>query len=261
MRSVLNTLKDCYRFKQLIYELVARDIKVRYRRSVLGVLWTILTPMLQMMVMTMVFSKLFRFEIENYVVYLLIGNIMFAFLSDTTNASLWSIVDNAGLIKKVYIPKALFPITKTMSNMVNLAFSLVALIAVMIVTGSKFYWTSFLVIIPIFCCMLFTMGVSTILATYTVFFRDISHLYTVFSLLWMYSTPIFYPASLLEERYSIVLRLNPMYHFIDYFRQLVMYGTIPGWKENIICFLFGIIFLFLGILAMSRKQSKFILYV
>lgn len=261
MKEIITMVKECFKFRDLIYELVSRDIKVRYRRSVLGMLWTILTPILQMLVMALVFSRLFRFEIENYVVYLLIGNIMFGFLSDTTNAALWSIIDNAGLIKKVYIPKCLFPVTKTLSNVVNLGFSLISLLFVMVITKSTFHWTILLIVIPIFYCVLFTMGISTLLATYTVFFRDISHLYTVFTLLWMYATPIFYPASLLQETAPWLLTLNPMYHFIDYFRQLVLYGKIPGVQENLICFAIGLVSLLLGFAAMSRNQKKFILFV
>lgn len=261
MKEIAVMIKDCFKFRNLIYELVSRDIKVRYRRSVLGMLWTILTPIMQMLVMALVFSKLFRFEIENYVVYLLIGNIMFGFLSDTSNSALWSIIDNSGLIKKVYIPKCLFPVTKTLSNVVNLGFSLISLIVVMLITRTTFHWTMLLIFVPILYCVLFTMGISTLLATYTVFFRDISHLYTVFTLLWMYATPIFYPASLLEDTAPWLLNLNPMYHFIDYFRQLVLYGQVPGLQENVICLAIGLVSLLIGFGAMGRNQKKFILYV
>lgn len=254
-------VRDCFRFRDLIRELVSRDIKVRYRRSVLGMLWTLLTPILTMFVMTIVFSKLFRFEIENYVVYLLAGNILFSFFSDTTNSSVWCIVENAGLIKKVYVPKCIFPVTKTFSNIVNLGFALAALIIVMLVTGTHFYWTALLFFVPILYLTMFTMGLSCILATMTVFFRDISHMFTVISLLWMYATPIFYPAELLAENAPIVLTVNPMYHYIDYFRELVLYGRVPGLYENTYCFLTGLVMLLLGLLVLSRRQNRFILYI
>lgn len=261
MRQILTALSECYKYRYLISELVQRDIKVRYRRSVLGVLWTILTPVCQMLVMTMVFSRLFRFEIENYVVYLLIGNILFTFMSDTTNVSIWVILENAGLIKKVYIPKILFPYTKTFSNVVNVMFSLVALVVVIIITRVPFHATALLIFVPIFYCMLFTMGLSALLATMTVFFRDISHIYTVFTMLWMYATPIFYPRSLIEEAFPLVLHLNPMFHYIDYFRALVLEGRVPGLKENLICLAFALVFWAVGTVVLVKNQDKFILYV
>lgn len=261
MKELYSAITECYKYRFLINELVQRDIKVRYRRSVLGILWTILTPILQMLVMTMVFSRLFRFEIEYYVVYLLIGNIMFSFMSDTTNVSIWVILENAGLIKKVYIPKILFPVTKTISNVVNVGFSLVALLVVMIITKVPFRWTIFLIFIPILYCTIFVMGMSSLLATLTVFFRDISHIYTVFTMLWMYATPIFYPKSLLEDNFSFILQLNPMFHYIDYFRSLVIEGVVPGITENMICLGFALFFGILGTIVLVRHQDKFILYI
>ncbi len=261
MKENISALRECFEYRYLIYELVQRDIKVRYRRSILGVLWTILTPVCQMLVMTMVFSRLFRFEIENYVVYLLIGNILFSFMSDTTNVSIWVILENSGLIKKVYIPKILFPVTKTFSNVVNVVFSLVALVVVIIITRVPFHVSSLLIFIPIFYCMIFTMGLSALLATLTVFFRDISHIYTVFTLLWMYATPIFYPKSLLEDAFPWVLHFNPMFHYIQYFRSLVLDGVVPGLTENLICIGFALLFFAVGTITLVKKQDKFILYV
>lgn len=254
-------IQECYRFKSLIYELVSRDIKVKYRRSVLGLLWTMLVPIFTMLIMTVVFSRLFRFEIENYVVYLLCGNILFSFFSEGTSTGLSSIVDNSSLIKKVYIPKCLFPISKVVSSVVNLFFATLALIIVMLITRTPFQWTMFFIPIIVLYLFAFTAGLGMILSSLTIFFRDIEHLFGVIITMWMYTTPIFYPASLLEENAPILLKINPMYYYIHSLRQLVLEGVLPSVQENLICLIVGIIPFLFGLYTISVNQDKYILYI
>lgn len=259
--KIKNMVKECYRFKSLIYELVVRDIKVKYRRSVLGLLWTMLVPIFTMLVMMVVFSQLFRFEIENYVVYLLCGNVLFSFFADGASSSLSAIVDNSSLIKKVYIPKCIFPFSKVVSSAINLFFAIIALLIVMLVTSTHFHITMLFIPINILYLFMFTAGLGMLLSSFTVFFRDIVHLFGVVVVLWMYATPIFYPSSLLAENYSILLKVNPMYYFINYLRLLVLEGRVPDLNYNIICLIIGIIPFLLGLYAISKNQDKYILYI
>ncbi|MCJ0438704.1 ABC transporter permease, partial [Clostridioides difficile] len=208
-----------------------------------------------------VFSQLFRFEIENYPIYFFAGNILFSFLTESTTNSLHSMIESSSLIKKVYIPKYLFPLSKVISSLVNLFFSYVAMMIVMIITNVPFKVTMLLSPILILYISMFAVGLGLILSTMMVFFRDIAHLYSVITLLWMYLTPIFYPVSILKEKTTLALILNPMYHFITYLRELVLYGTIPSYQDNIICFLIGLTFLMFGLFVFYRKQDKFILYI
>lgn len=261
MNKLKIMLLGFYKYKDLLYELVTRDIKIRYRRSVLGLLWTILNPILMMLVMTVVFSQLFRFEIENYPIYFFAGNILFSFLTESTTNSLHSMIESSSLIKKVYIPKYLFPLSKVISSLVNLFFSYVAMMIVMIITNVPFKFTMLLSPILILYISMFAVGLGLILSTMMVFFRDIAHLYSVITLLWMYLTPIFYPISILKEKTVLALTLNPMYHFITYLRNLVLYGTVPSFQDNIICFLIGVTFLSFGLFVFYKKQDKFILYI
>ena len=254
----INTFR---RFIPLMKELVARDIKVRYRRSVLGVLWTVLNPILMMIVMTIVFSTLFRFDIENYPIYFFCGNLLFSFMTNATTDSLHSILGGSSLIKKVYIPKYIFPISKTLSAGVNLFFSYIAMLLVMIATGVEFHATMLLTPLVALYVMLFSIGLGLILAAMMVFFRDIAHLYTVITAAWMYLTPIFYPDSLLGERSPWFLLLNPMYHFIDYMRDITLYQTVPGLMENLICLGIGLVTLAIGLVFFYKKQDKFILHI
>ncbi len=209
MRQIAGSIQGFMKYKNLLYELVTRDIKVRYRRSVLGILWTILNPILMMIVMTIVFSTLFRFEIEHFPIYFFCGNIIFSFMVTATSDALQSILGGASLIKKVYIPKYIFPVSKVLSSGVNLFFSYIAMLLVMIATGVEFHLTMLLTPIVVFYVMLFSIGLGLILAAMMVFFRDIAHLYGVFTMAWMYLTPIFYPVSLLAEKSPLVFNIKP----------------------------------------------------
>lgn len=261
MGQLTGYIKGFMRYKNLLYELVSRDIKVRYRRSVLGVLWTVLNPILMMIVITIVFSQLFRFEIENFPIYFFCGNIVFSFMLTATNDALQSILGGASLLKKVYIPKYIFPVSKVLSAGVNLFFSYIAMLLVMVATGVKFHTTMLLTPVVALYVILFSIGLGLILATMMVFFRDIAHLYGVLTTAWMYLTPIFYPASLLGDKSEWFLLLNPMYHYIDYMRNITLYQTVPGIAENLTCLGISLVTLALGLLFFYKKQDKFILYI
>lgn len=261
MNKIVNYFMGFQHYKALLYELVVRDIKVRYRRSFLGLLWTIVNPILTMAVMTLVFSKLFRFQIENYTTYFLVGNILFSFFTEATTNSMHSVLDNSNLIKKIYIPKYLFPLSKVMSSVVNLFFSFIALIIVMIATRVPFQPT--MLFTPILLCyvIMFAAGIGLILATVMVFFRDIAQLYSIITLLWMYLTPIFYPVELLKDNAPWALTLNPMYHYIDFMRKLVLDGVLPSVSSNMICLVISVLTLIIGLIVFYRKQDKYILYI
>lgn len=159
-------------------------------------------------------------------------------------------------MKKVYIPKYLFSLAKTVSGLVNIGFSLIAMFVVMLVLKVEFRPTLLLLPIPIFYVFLFSTGLGFLLAAATMFFRDISHFYGVFVMAWTYFTPIFYPETILPETAMEIMQFNPMYHYVNYMRELVLYGTFPEMRENLLCFLFGI-----GLIVFYRKQDKFVLYV
>ena len=249
------------RFFPLLKELVIRDIKVRYRHSILGLIWTILNPLLMMTVITLVFSTMFKSNIPNFPIYYLSGSLIFSFNSEATTTALNSIISNASLIKKVYIPKYLFPLSNIISGLVNLFFSLIAMFIVMIILQVPFRPTLLLIPIPIFYVFLFSTGLGLALAALTVYFRDIAHFYSVFVLAWTYFTPIFYPVEMLGGAAMGLMRFNPMYHFVTFMRELVLYGTFPSMKENLICFLIGCVSMVVGITVFYKKQDKFVLFV
>ncbi len=261
LKSIKIRLDVFFQYRDLLYNLVTRDIKVRYRKSFLGMLWTVLNPLLMMMVMTIVFSTLFKSSIENFPIYFLAGNLIFTLNSEITNNCTYAIIGNAPLLKKVYIPKYLFPFSKAGSALVNLVFSLIAMFLVMIILRVPFLPTLLLLPIPIAYAFLFSLGLGLFLSAVTVYFRDIAYFYSVFLIAWNYFTPVFYPIDILPDFAKKLMQLNPLYHYIDYMRSLILRGTFPSLKENFVCLIMGILMLIVGTYVFYRKQDNFILYI
>lgn len=257
----MKTVNELRRYIPLLKELIQRDLKVRYRHSFLGMLWTVLNPLLMMIVLTVVFSNMFKTNIDNFPVYVLIGQIVFGCISEGTTQGMNSIVWNAHLINKVYIPKYLFPLSSIVSSLVNFGFSFVAMLIVMLFTRSTFYITIFTVWIPVLYMLIFEFGLSLLLCTANVFFRDMQHLYSVFTTAWMYLSVIFYSIDILPEWLQTVVALNPAYKYISFIREIVMFGTFPSLATNISCALAAIVSLVIGIAVFRKYQGRFILYI
>ena len=249
------------RYKHLLRLLVKRDFISRYRKSILGVLWSLLNPLLTMLVMTLVFSYIFRFQIENFPVYVLSGQIIFSFFSESTVQAMNSVIAGEGIIKKIYIPKYIFPLARILSSLVNLLFSFIAFVLVFIFTKAPFHTTIFLILIPIIYVFVFSLGIAMLLSSMAVFFRDITYLYGVFLTLLMYLTPLFYPIEIIPEWAIPIMGFNPLYHFIDYFRDLALRGIIPDLWSNMVCIGFAFSALCCGIYVFMSQQDKYILYL
>ena len=235
--------------------------KVKYRRSFLGYIWSILNPLLMMILQTIIFSFMFRNNIPNYPLYLICGNTLFTFFNESSNMGLTSIIANAALIKKVYIPKFIFPLSRVASSFVTMSFSMVAVLIVMLFTGAPLHWTIVLFWVPLVFQLMFCCGMALLLSALTVYFRDMQHLFSVMTLGWMYATPIFYPLEQLPTNVQFLMKFNPMYHYINMFRNLVMYGNIPGPNTWIACIVAGLVMLIVGLLAFRKLQRNFILYI
>jgi ABC-2 type transport system permease protein len=252
--------KDGY----ILSTLVSRDFKLKYRRSILGVVWSVLNPLLMMAVMAAVFSFIFRANIENFALYLIVGQTLFSLMANATSSSVTAIIDAAPLIKKVRVNKMIFPLQKVLFETVNFALSLIAVIVVMV-----FYQvlpTINILFLPLllFYVLLFSLGLALLLSALTVFFTDLIYLWGVVILAWTYATPLFYPVELLAPWMMTVMNFNPMYHFVTYFRNILMINSscvTPGLMDNIICLGFAVITFLFGALVFRLTQRKFILYV
>lgn len=249
------------KYKYLLSELVKRDIKIKYRRSVIGIFWSFLNPLLTMMVLTVIFSTIFSMKIENFPVYFLTGMIIFDLFSKGTNGAMRSIKSNSSIIKKVYVPKYMYTLGITLSELVNFLLALIVLFLVMIYTGAPFTPYILTAIVPIFLLLIFTIGVGLMLATVTVFFRDIEHLYGVFLTLLMYGSAIFYPVEIIPESIRYLFYYNPVFVYISMCRDSFLYGRMFDPNMLIFGVVSAIIALVLGVALFYKYQDKFILYI
>lgn len=253
------TAMQKYRF--LIKQLVDRDFKAKYKRSALGVFWSFLNPLLNMAVQYVVFSNLFRFDIPYFPVYLLCGNVIFTYFSESCGMALTSIVGNASLITKVYVPKYIYPLTRILSSLINLLISMIPLIAVALISGLLPTPAYILALYVFVCLALFCLGMGLLLSAAMVFFRDIQFLWGVLTTIWMYLTPIFYPVSILPEGIKGIVEANPLYYYVTFVRTCIMDGVSPEPAMYVQCLLYAIAALVTGAWVFKKNQDKFVLYL
>lgn len=253
------TLRTRYAF--LIRQLVSRDFMTKYKRSVLGMAWSFLNPLLTMAVQYIIFSTLFRSDIENYPVYLLTGIVFFNFFSEAVSMGMTSITGNASLIKKVYMPKYVYPVTRVLSSLVNFALAILPLFIVMLFTGTAFRPSLLLLIFDILCMLGFVMGMGLLLTTAMTFFQDTQFLWSVVSMIWMYLTPIFYPESIIPAQYLTLYHMNPMYQYITFARICIIDGMSPEPMAYLWCIVSSLAVLGLGVVVFRRNQDKFVLHL
>lgn len=265
-----NIFANIKKYSFLLQQLVMRDFKVKYKRSVLGVLWSILYPLLMMSVMAIVFSNIFRVGMEgvNYLVYLMSGLVIFNFFSEATNNAMLSIVGNSTLLNKVYIPKYIFPIAKCLFVGINFLFSLLPLFLILLMTGdaaegTKCYINIYYLLLPFIYILMFMfiIGVSYILATVAVYLRDMIYIWGIGLTILNYFTPIFYSISILPTKLQLLFKFNPLYQFINATREILLFSRMPSNLNLLGCFLSGTVTLLIGLLIFKKHQNKFIYYV
>jgi ABC-type polysaccharide/polyol phosphate export systems, permease component len=258
---LMNAMVAMKKYRFLIHQLVSRDFRTKYKRSILGIFWSFLNPLLMMGVQYYVFSTIFKAGIPYYPVYLLTGIVMFNFFSESCGMTLTSILGNAGLITKVYVPKYIYPLTRVLSSLINLLISLVPLIAMVLISRLPITKAFLLFPFSLLCLAIFCLGLGLLLAAGMVFFRDIQFLWSVISMIWMYATPIFYPESILPDEFKFVLTINPMYYFIKFARTCLISGISPEPVFYFQSMLFSLGMLLVGAFVFRKTQDKFILYI
>lgn len=261
--ALIQSTKVFLHYRALLKQLVTRDVKLRYRRSVLGYIWSILNPLMVMTVMTIVFSTFFKSDIHNFPVYLLCGQVVFSLFSSATAGAISSVIDGGALIKKTYVPKYIFVIARVTSALiVEFVFSLGALLIVMLVTGKHFSLHNLLFFVPAVEVYIFSLGLGLFLSQANVFFRDVQYIYHALMTAWMYLTPLFYPIEIVPENIrEYIIRFNPMYIYIKQFRDFVYDNTFTDPVLIIKGFAIAIVALIIGAIFFKRNQDKFILYI
>ncbi|WP_315793762.1 ABC transporter permease [Paenibacillus sp. BIC5C1] len=256
-----NYVVNLIKYKDLLIELIKKDIKLKYRNSILGIFWSMLNPLLMMVVLTIVFSNLFDKNIENFPVYVMAGRLVYQFFSESTNFAMDSIVANGQLLKKIYVPKYLFPISRICSSFFTTIVSIIPLALVMVFTGVSFHWTNVFIVFPLFCLLLISTGVGLLLSTVNVYFRDIKHLYSVILTLVMYLTPIFYPAEIIPDKYMLLIEINPLFNVVSMFRTLLLDGAVPSVALMSFTFIYAILLSLIGLFVFYKNQHRFVLYL
>lgn len=262
MKKFKAFLEEFKKYQDLLKLLVVKNIKLKYRRSFLGYVWSVLNPLLTMIVMAIVFSTMFSRNIENFPVYLFCGQLLFNFMNQSTHQAISSITGSAALLKKTYVPKYIFTVARITSGMVDLLFSMGALVIVIIATKAHFTWYMLLSPLVVLQLYIFCIGLGLFLAQANVFFRDIQYIYNAVTTAWMYLTPIFYPVDALSDNVVwFIKHFNPMYFYVGQFRDLVYMGRLPGHLITLAGCGAAVAMLVLGIWSFQRASDRFILYI
>lgn len=261
---------DFEKDKFILKQLVTKDFKIKYRRSVLGVAWSVLNPLLMMVVMSIVFSTIFgqsrngSITPEMYPLYLIVGNITFSVMSESTNQALMSIIAASSLLKKVKVHRWVFPVQKVLFSLVNFAFSLVAVALVMLWFHVLPTWHLILLPVCLLLLMCFCMGLGMMLSALAVFFRDVMHLWTVVITAWMYLTPIFWTTDYISQMarwIQVLVVVNPMYNYLQFMRDIFLFNTVPSVLTFGLCVVWAVVALGVGYTVFHKTEHKFILYI
>lgn len=257
--AVFEELREILNYRHLIWQLVRRDILTRYKRSFLGVAWTMLNPLGMMLVWTIAFSQVFKLsDMPSYPSFVLNGLLAWTFFSQTTTAAMVNLVWGGGLLNRIYIPRVSFALAAVGTGLVNLLLSLVPLVVVMLVTGMPIQWTFIFVPVSILILCAFALGVGLLISTWAVYFPDITEMYQILLTAWMFLTPIMYPEEFLPQAYRVyITSLNPMYHMVKLFRIPIYFGRFPTLMEFLIPLSIAVVVLVIGWVVFARKSDEF----
>lgn len=255
----MSVLSDREQRKQYIFvikELTSREIKRKYARSYLGIVWSVLNPLLMMAILSLIFSQLFQRSIENYPIYYLCGYILWQMFTTSTNAAMTTLVDNKSMLIKVKFPMEIFVLARVYTALVNLGYSMIAFVVMLVVFRVKPSFAMLFFPVIVFFLLLFSLGISFILSTAYVFFGDVKHLYTVVLTLWMYCSALFYPIDSLSGIIREVIMVNPIFNYIDALRQIILYQSLPSLFETGRMMLWGVVMFAIGYVVFRKNKNE-----
>ena len=256
-RTIENLRKNMFLFQQL----VSRDFKQKYKGTVLGLLWSVLNPLMTLLVMRIVFTRFFGRNVDHYTIYLFSGNIVMSYFREATNNGMTSLIANSGVIQKINVPKYLFLFSRNVSSFVNFLLTLVVYFIFCAIDGIAFTPKMFLLIFPVACLTLLNVGVGMILSALYIFFRDTGYLYGIFLTLLNYLSVIFYTLDSFEPDKQKLFLLNPIYVVIKYFRIVVINGGIPSMQYHLLCAGYALIFFIIGAVIYKKYNHRFVYYL
>lgn len=254
-------LKKIKQYRFLFEELVKRDFTKKYKRTVLGMLWSVLGPLMNLGVMALVFTKFFGRDTPHYVIYLFCGNLVYSYFREATSTGMTSLKDNASIFSKVNMPKYMFLLSKNVSTLINFGLNIIVLLVFVLLDGLTITWKYIFLLYPIGCLVVFNLGVGLILSALYLMFRDIKYLYDVFTLMLMYLSAIFYNISVYSQQVQYLFYLNPVYVYIRYFRKIIIEDTIPRPSFHLLAAAYALVAIVIGAFIYKKKNYKFLYYI
>lgn len=259
METQNNLMQTFKQRKFLLKQLISRDFKGRYKRTVLGVMWSMLSPLIFFMVQALIFTYIFK-KTEHYITYLIVGNIVFHYFTDATTQAMFSITANAGIISKIKLPKEIFLYSKSVSCFINFLLTLIIMFIVVAIDKTAFHPIFFALIIPMILLFFMNIGIGYILSAFHVFFKDTQYLYSIVTRILVYISAIFYRIELLPQKIQKLFYLNPVYCYIDYFRTIIMEKQFPAWYVQVSCIIYPVVFITIGKIIYKIYDKKFAFY-
>jgi ABC-type polysaccharide/polyol phosphate export permease len=259
--NIFSEINEIYRYRELLRNLVLRDIKKRYKRSALGFLWVMLDPLLMMLVFYFVFAGFFGGMVVNYTAYVISGITMWQLFAQGTKVSSTAFLYNRSLINKISLPKSIFPVSVVISALVHFTFSLVPLFFIIIISGTRLSYNLISLPLVVLSLFIFSVGISLIISSLSVFFHDFVYIYDVFIMAWMYLSAIFYPVSILPERFQLLMAFNPVYHYISLFRACLYDSSIPKTEHFIWAVVFAAVSFLIGCAVYHKSRDRIIFYL
>ena len=253
----LDEFRSLFKYRHLVMQLIVRNIKTRYKRSVLGVAWTMISPLMMMVVLSVVFSSMFNARIEHYAVFLLTALTLWGFFSQTSSGIMTELTWGGSLISKIYIPPSVFAISALGTGLVNVVLALVPLVLIMLVMGVPITPAMLFLPIPLLFACMFALGLGLILSRMAIFFADVAEMYQILLMVWFYATPIIYPLDAISPERQFLLKLNPMYYLVEVFREPVHDGRLPSLEMTLIAAAISTVTLVVGWWYFTQKVDEF----
>lgn len=254
-------LEKMKRYRFLFEELVKRDFKKKYKRTILGMLWSVLAPLLNVLVLMLVFVNFFGRNQDHFIIYIFCGTMVMSFYTETTQGCMRALMANASIFTKINVPKYLFLLSKAFQAFINFLLTLVVFFAFCVGDGITFGWHMFAMLYPMLWLLILSFGVGMILSAMYVFFRDVEYLYSIFLTLLNYVSAIFYPTTMLPEQWRFLFYCNPVFVYIDYFRTVFIYSEIPSLLIHVLCAVYALVLLGIGCLIYKKCNHEFLYYV
>lgn len=252
---------DTYRYRELIWALALKELRVRYKRSFLGFVWALLNPALLMLVLTVVFGTIMKFTVPHYPIFLLSVLLPWTFFAQSLAYSVESIVGNGELLKKVRVAKLVFPMAALLSNIINFLLSMIPLLLLVVILRFPIHWTWIYLPVPMLGLFLFTLGATFFFAAVNVYYRDVSHIVQIILSAWFYFSPIIYSLDFISPKHRWLFKLNPLLYVLNGFRLSIYYGMLPQWSSVAMSLACGVVSLIVGFAIFHHYEKSFVYYV